>query len=97
MKKHDGVLAYSQSEAVYNEKKAEQKARDDLAHMSLKHARDENLLRPHRQIGGESFHDSHTSNATVTFVETEMTAIEEEEMIQMNKKNNIDVSAFKKI
>mmetsp|Transcript_10991 Transcript_10991/g.17944 ORF Transcript_10991/g.17944 Transcript_10991/m.17944 type:complete len:398 (-) Transcript_10991:2464-3657(-) len=58
LRKHDGVLAATQSAAVYDDHKADEKAMDDIAHMSLAHAKHEHLVRPHHTVGGASFHAS---------------------------------------
>ena len=63
LRKHDGVLASSQSGAVYEDKKADAKAIDDIAHMSLAHAKQEHLIHPHHTIGGETFHKSHSRDS----------------------------------
>jgi hypothetical protein len=60
LRKHDGVLAASQSNLVYQDKKSDDRAIDDIAHMSLAHAKHEHLIHEHHMVGGKSFHDSHT-------------------------------------
>ena len=58
--KHDGVLAASQSGLVYQDKRDNAKAVDDIAHMSLAHANREHLIHQHHSVGGKSFHASHS-------------------------------------
>ena len=70
LKKHDGVLAASQSGACYQDKKADERAKEDMASMSIAHAKQEKLIHEHHRVGGETFHDSHTSK--VVMVEVEM-------------------------
>ena len=59
LRKHDGVLASSQSGLVYQDKVDDMKAKDDIAHMSLAHAKRNHLIHPHHTLGGKTFHASH--------------------------------------
>ena len=71
LKKHDGVLAASQSAACYEDKKADERAKEDMANMSIAHAKQENLVHKHHKVGGETFHDSHTSKVVMVEVDVE--------------------------
>ena len=61
MKKHDGVLASSQGAAVYQDGVNDKLAMENIATMSLSHAKKEKLIVGHHQIGGDTFHESHTA------------------------------------
>ena len=71
LKKHDGVLAASQGAACYQDKKNDEKAIEDMAHMSIAHAKQEHLIKGHHQVGGATFHDSHTSKVVMVEVEVD--------------------------
>lgn len=71
LKKHDGVLAASQSGACYQDKKADERAKEDMANMSIAHAKQEKLIKQHHQVGGETFHDSHTSKVVMVEVDVD--------------------------
>lgn len=72
LKKHDGVNAASQAGLCYQDKKADERARVTMANMSIAHAVKENLLHKHHKVGGDTFHDSHTSKVVMVEVEVEM-------------------------
>jgi hypothetical protein len=71
LKKHDGVLAASQSGACCQDMKADEKAKEDMANMSIAHAKQENLIQRHHKVGGETFHDSHSRKVVMVEVEVD--------------------------
>lgn len=67
--KHEGVLAHSQSIEVYNEQQAAEAAKQDIAHMSLSHAKKEGLLHQPRHVFADT---GFMEKGGVSFVEVEV-------------------------
>ena len=69
--KHQGVMAHSQSIEVQREREAEAVAKEDIAHMSLSHAKKQGLLHQHRKVYEDS---GFMEKGAVTFVEVDVSA-----------------------
>jgi hypothetical protein len=67
--KHEGVMAHSQSIEVHNEHQALEAAKQDIAYMSLSHAKKEGLVHQPRQVFADP---GFMEKGGVSFIEVEV-------------------------